>query len=101
MTVESGHCASFWIAYAGCMTLEELRSDLRTILAEEQRKPVDWQKVEELCVQVVDRLNTEPEPAYPHDVVYHFLEDADARQKSLRYADEQREKLRTWLALPG
>lgn len=82
------------------MTLDELKSDLCTILAEEQREPVDWQKVEELCVQVVDRLNTEPEPAYPHDVVYHFLEDADARQKSARYADGQREELRAWLARP-
>jgi hypothetical protein len=57
----------------------------------------DWRAVEKLAERTVDRLNVEPEPDYPHDVVYHFLEDADARQKSSQYADTQRAGLLVWL----
>lgn len=79
------------------MTLDELKSDLWSILAIEEYAPPDWKAVEALSEHVIERLNTETEPAYPHGVVYHFLEDADARRKSERYAEGQRSALRAWL----
>jgi hypothetical protein len=80
------------------MTLEELKAELRVILSEEDRPEADWSKVEALCLQIVKRLNTEPETPYPHDIVYRFLDDPDVRQKSAEYADAQRQRLRSWLA---
>jgi hypothetical protein len=79
------------------MTIEELRAGLAATLALEDRPDADWEQVEAQCRAMIARLNTEPEPTYPHDIVYHFLEDADARQKSSRYAEGQRERLRQWL----
>lgn len=73
---------------------------MAAILALEEQPSVDWQEVEARCLIVVERLNTEAEPSYPYDVVYHFVEDADARQKSPRYARGQRERLREWLTAP-
>ena len=80
------------------MTLEELKAELASILVLEEETPTDWRDIEARCVRVLDRLNSEVEPSYPHDVVYHFLEDADGRQKSARYARGQRERLWEWLS---
>ena len=79
------------------MTLEELQAELWTILAAEEQSPPDWATVEERCFRTVGRLATEPEPNYPHDVVYHYLDDPDVRQKSDRYGEQQRQRLRQWL----
>ena len=79
------------------MTLDELRADLRAILAEEEQWPVDWPKVEFLCLRAIEQLITEPRPVYPHDAVYHFLDDPDIREKDPAYAENQRDKLRAWL----
>jgi hypothetical protein len=79
------------------MTIDELRSELRAILAAEEQAPPDWQQVERRSLRVIERLATEDEPEYPHDVVYHFLDDTDVRQKSARYGDGQRLRLRQWL----
>lgn len=82
------------------MTLEELRTELTATLALEERSDTDWAQVEAQCFAMIARLNTEPDPTYPHDIVYHFLEDADARKKSPRYAEGQRERVRQWLSTP-
>jgi hypothetical protein len=79
------------------VTIEELKTDLRLILNEEQKEQIDWQTVDAHCDEVLRRLNTEPEPDYPYDIVYHFLDDADVRRKSHKYADAQRQRLREWL----
>jgi hypothetical protein len=79
------------------MTLDELRAELRAILAEEEQWPIDWRKVEFLCLRTIGRLNTEPQPVYPHDVVYHFLDDSDIRENDTAYAERQRDMLRAWL----
>ena len=79
------------------MTLGELRADLRGILAEEERQQVDWGRVQFLCLGTIGRLATEPEPSYQHEVVYHFLDDADIREKDPVYGERQRERLRAWL----
>lgn len=80
------------------MTLDELQADLRAILAAEVQPLVDWVTVEALCLSTIERLNTEGQPDFPHDVVYHFLDDADIRQRDASYAKLQRERLVTWLA---
>ncbi|TFI59654.1 hypothetical protein E2493_03275 [Sphingomonas parva] len=79
------------------MTLDELKADLRAILAEEEQQQVDWGRVQLLCLGTIGRLATEPEPSYAHEVVYHFLDDADIREKGTVYAERQRERLRAWL----
>ena len=79
------------------MTLDELKSDLRKILEEEEAEQIDWRSVEVQCEEVLRRLNTEPEPAYPYEIVYHFLDDTDVRQKSPEYAVVQKDRVRRWL----
>ncbi|MFZ4687797.1 MAG: hypothetical protein ACOYLS_01035 [Polymorphobacter sp.] len=83
------------------MTLNELQANLRAILAAEEQPHIDWAMVEAMCLETIDRLNTEEPPAYPHDVVYHFLDDADIRQNDVRYATVQRKRIMTWLAAPN
>ena len=79
------------------MTIDELRAELRTILAAEEQSPPDWGQVEARCLATVERLAIEPKAEYPHDVVYHYLDDTDVRQKSPAYGEEQRQRLRQWL----
>jgi hypothetical protein len=80
------------------MSFEELRAELEGILALEEQRPVDRPEVKARCLSAIARLNAETEPAYPHDVVYHFLDDPDLRQKDFGYAEKQRRKLRGWLS---
>jgi len=79
------------------MTLDELKSSLAAILAAEEQAHIDWTAVDSLCDQILRRLNCESAPDYPHDVVYHFLDDPDVRRKDASYAKVQRERLREWL----
>jgi len=79
------------------MTLDELKSSLASILAAEEQAQINWTTVNSLCDEVVRRLNCEPAPDYPFDVVYHFLDDPDVRRKDASYAQVQRERLKEWL----
>ena len=79
------------------MTIEELREGLTHVLAEEERPGTDWTAVEALCLALIARLNSGEEPEYPHDIVYHFLDDPDIRRKDAVYASRQRQRLREWL----
>jgi hypothetical protein len=83
------------------MTGTELRANLRAILIAEEQRKVDWQTLENLCLETLGRLNTEAAPDYPYDTVYHFLDDPDVRQKDEQYARVQRERLKAWLELPA
>jgi hypothetical protein len=80
------------------MTIVELRTDLLAILSLEEHQPTDWRVVEARCLQTITRLITEPEPSYPYDVAYHFLDDPDVRQRDAHYGASQRARLREWLA---
>ena len=79
------------------MTLDELRGDLHAILAAEEQPNIDWPMVEVMCLRAIDRLNSEGQPEFPYEIVYHFLDDADIRQRDASYAEVQRERLMTWL----
>lgn len=79
------------------MTLNELRSSLRTILEVEQQVDVDWPRAEMLCGKVRDRLRRETPPDYSDDFVPVFLDDAQLRQDDRQYAQVQHERLRNWL----
>jgi hypothetical protein len=79
------------------MTGTELRANLRAILDAEEQPEIDWQIVEDLCLETIGRLNSETAPDYRYDTVYHFLDDPDVRQKDDGYARVQRDRLRTWL----
>lgn len=80
------------------MTMDELKGDLRAILMEETHEPVDWRRVQALCRRTLGRLAAEPHPLYPHDVIFHFLDDADERREDDAYASAQRQRLQTWLS---
>lgn len=83
------------------MTSDELRADLHAIVAAEKQPHVDWATVEAMCLRTIDRLNTEEQPEYPYEVVYHFLDDADIRRKDASYAAVQRERIMRWLNAPN
>lgn len=80
------------------MTLEELRTELERILSFEEQPNVDWEAVMARCLRTLERLNTEPEPPHPLDLVYHFLDDPDVRQKDRAYGEMQRQTLTRWLS---
>lgn len=80
------------------MTLDELRTELEGILCLEEEASVDWGAVSARCLNALARLNREPEPPYPHDVVYRFLDDPDVRQKDRAYGEMQRHRVRRWLS---
>jgi len=79
------------------VTIDELRAELRAILAAEEQSPPDWQEVEARSLRTIERLAKEAEPSFPHDTVYHFLDDPDVRRKSADYGEAQRQRLRHWL----
>ncbi len=79
------------------MTLEELKAELGAILLIEEATPVDWARVEQMCLELIGKLRSEIEPNYPYEVVYHYLDDADVRRKDAAYGRAQRIRLRRWL----
>ena len=79
------------------MTLDELKLELKAILAIEQQVEIDWAKSEARCMNVIERLSAGPEPEYPHHIVYHFLDDPDVRKKDDQYASTQHQALGEWL----
>ena len=81
------------------MTIVELRTELAAILSLEEHQRTDWRMVEARCLSAINRLNSEPAPVHPSDVVYHFLDDPDIRLKDTAYATDQRARLRDWLAV--
>ncbi|WP_426166211.1 hypothetical protein [Sandarakinorhabdus sp. DWP1-3-1] len=83
------------------MTSDELQADVHAILAAEKEPKIDWAMVEAMCLRAIERLNTEGQPEYPYDLVYHFLDDVDIRRKDPSYAAVQREPITTWLTAPN
>lgn len=79
------------------MTLEELVGEVRDILNMEERANPDWASICERSLLTLGRLNSETEPEYPREVIYHYLDDVDVRQKSDGYANSQRERVHAWL----
>ena len=56
------------------MTVEELRTNLREILTEEDQPEVDWRTVDCLIDKTLKRLTSETQPNYPYNTVFPFLE---------------------------
>ena len=79
------------------MTLNELKTQLRIILATEQAVPVDWATVERMSLDLLGKLATGDAPPHPHHVVYHYLDDPDVRRKDAAYGRHQRLRLQQWL----
>ena len=71
------------------MEHSELRQKLAVILAEEEGYNPDWSHVAARCAELEERLRTEPETEYP-DAVWHYVDDADVREKDEQYAAWQR-----------
>lgn len=79
------------------MTLEDLKSDLRAILAKEEANLTDWGLVDRMCLELIEKLENGKAPSYAHDVVYHYLDDPDIRRKDDPYGRGQRLRLKRWL----
>lgn len=77
------------------MTLDQLKTDLTAILAVEEATPVDWARVDRMCLELIRKLPTED--SYPKEVVYHYLDDSDVRRKDPAYGRGQRVRLHRWL----
>jgi hypothetical protein len=75
------------------MDTATLRQRLTDILDEEERPSVDWNAVQTLCLRLSDDLDNHPNPDCPH-IVYHFLSDADIREKDADYGRGQRVEIR-------
>ena len=75
------------------MDTATLRQQLTDILNEEERPRVDWNAVQGLCRKLSDDLDNLPDPDCPH-IVYHFLSDADIREKDADYGRGQRVEIR-------
>ena len=72
------------------MAHAELRQKLGVILREEESHDAHWSRVAALCGELSERLHTEFETDYP-DAVWHYVDDADIREKDQRYAAWQRD----------
>lgn len=76
------------------MTIDELRAAIASMLNEERKPAIDWERVESLSSALIARLVNEPVPKYPLKL-FHFIEDWDVRRKDERleqsdYAEHQR-----------
>ena len=76
------------------MVSDELRAELRRIIALETTAEVDWPVVEERCLALVRDFVP---LAWDEEIVSHFLDDPDIRRKDWRYAEQQREQLIRYL----
>ncbi len=78
------------------MDKAELQQRVATILAEEERENPDWLRIAGLCEALDERLRNEPDTDFP-DSVYHFVDDADIRQRDELYAEWQRDLVRRYV----
>jgi hypothetical protein len=78
------------------MTEAELKSRLAQILAEEDRTPANWDRVELLCHDLSRELRADVCDTCPEHV-YHFIADCDIRRRDTEYAEAQRANLRGFL----
>ena len=77
------------------MISDDLRAELRSILALEAAADVDWPSVEQRCLALVRDFVPE---SRDDGIVLHFLDDPDIRRKDRGYAGRQREKLSRYLS---
>jgi hypothetical protein len=79
------------------MTLDELKSEVRAILSDEELPTVDWGAVEARCLDINLRLDRDLRSHPEWEVVSHYLDDPAIRKKDRHYAAWQRGQLREWL----
>ena len=77
------------------MEQTELRRRLDDLIRLEEAEVVDWPEVEDRCLALAEMLRHN-EATYP-DVVHHFVDDVDIRQKDLGYAQRQRGLVRRYV----
>lgn len=70
------------------MTQEELRRRVGELLRLEERSDTDWRAVQSECERLDRDIQGMPTDEVP-DLLWHFLQDADVRQKDERYAEYQ------------
>ena len=80
------------------MTLEELKSELANILAEEVHPKVNWADVEYLSEQAYIRLTEPGTPQdFPQEEVITYLAGFSRRRRDDKFAEQQRQWLRAYL----
>ena len=85
------------------MTLDELKTALKHILALEDQEHVNWPRLEALSQRTYVRLMTEPDSVqdYPREDVIGYLAGFNRRRSDSRFADRQRLWLRDYLREGG
>lgn len=78
------------------MAIDELKAELGAILTVEEQSSPDWQKVERGSLRKIERLATETEPS-TRTTQSTTSWTPDVRQKSPKYGEAQRQRLRQWL----
>jgi hypothetical protein len=77
------------------MDMDQLRSRLATILAVEERTPIDWVEVERLAAALQRDLPIDATP----ESVHRYLDDADIRARDEAYGEKQRKEVRRYVDL--
>lgn len=74
------------------MQSEELRRRVGAILTAEGNEPPEWDEVDRLSDELLRQLIAEPDTECPQ-IVNHYLDDADIRQRDETYARGQRRRV--------
>lgn len=77
------------------MDVAHLQARLAEILEAEEGEHVEWARVEHLCLNLAEELDSQRN-TYP-EAVAHYLSDSDIRARDPDYGDGQRAAVRQYL----
>jgi len=79
------------------MTIDELRSALAEILSEEEAAAIDWNRVQDLSLALLGRLQTDGGFEFPVEIVIPYLTDFHLRRADREEAGRQQDRLIQYL----
>jgi hypothetical protein len=82
------------------MNTGELKASLSEILAEEEAKQIDWDRVQDLSLALLARLHTGENFEFPIEVVIPYLTDFSLRRADRSEALRQQDRLIGFLRTP-
>ena len=75
------------------MTADELRSALSEILSEEEGNTIDWDRVQDLSLALLKRIQMEGAFEFPVEIVVPYLTDFSLRRADAQEAARQQDRL--------
>jgi hypothetical protein len=79
------------------MTVDELKESLAQLLSEEEVSPVDWERVQDLCIDILVRLRAAESLAFPAQLVIPYLTEFELRRADAAEAQRQQVRLTAYL----